>query len=253
MLHLGEWNRPSRRHACGDRAQKSSFCNCTAYRGAPCPRARPAARGPEAYRADQVCAPDCAHRRAAARERGLPPGPRQPGDRGKGLPLQGGSAWPARQQPPPLRGPPGTPPPRRPGRAGSTPTSRGFAQRPSGAARQRERGARRRPGRARPALPCPASAGPARAPSPGCPRGPLAAMTAPGRPAGLHPSGRGPGGDPERRGPLSRDQSAEGALPPGGNWTLTGRLRPPDTGRAGSSTTRKPSGPPFPALPARQP
>lgn len=93
-----------------------------------------------------------------------------------------------------------------------------------GGAGEGRRGARRRPANARPALPS-LRGPPARA------RGPLAGVTAPEGPSGAHlpedPRGRGPRGDPERRAPPIRDQTAEGALPPGGNRTLTVRLRPP--------------------------
>lgn len=83
-----------------------------------------------------------------------------------------------------------------------------------------------------PAQPYPASAGPrCGRPSQRRPRGPLAGTTASEGPTRAHlpedPGGRGPRTDPAHRAPRIRDQTAEGALPPGGNWTLTVRLRPP--------------------------
>ena len=93
-------------------------------------------------------------------------------------------------------------------------------------------GGEREGGLAVPAQPYPASAGPrCGRPSQRCPRGPLAGMTASEGPTRAHlpedPGGRGPRRDPAHRAPQIRDQTAEGALPPGGNWTLTVRLRPP--------------------------
>lgn len=79
----------------------------------------------------------------------------------------------------------------------------------AGAGRSGEQG---RPGSARPALP--ASAERARLSA-----GPLAAMTAPAGPTRAwspeDPSSWSPKGDPARRALSIRDQTAEGALPPG--------------------------------------
>lgn len=216
------------------------------------PAARPAAAvgAPEAYRDRSAClAGHTITPPAGARPRGGS-GP-QPRTAGKRLPSRGCSLASPKAAPAAAR----TPPQRLPGEGDGQPPSRGFPPRPRRVARSGPEGRAEEawPGPPSPAQPSPASAGPARAPSPGCPRGPPAGMTAPEGPTGLQPRGRGPGGDPEGGGPPIRDPLAEGALPPGGNWTLTGRPRTPDAGRAGSSTTTKPSGLPFPALPARQP
>lgn len=181
-----------------------------------------------------------AHHHAAGRS--AAPGRQRPAaeDRGKRLPSRGCRLASPKAAPAAAR----TPPPRLPGEGGGHPPS-GVSHRGRGGRRAEE---------AWPGPPSPASAGPARAPSPGCARGPLAAMTAPGGPAGLQPRGRGPGGDPEGGGPPIRDPLAEGALPPGGNWTLTGRPRPPGRGPSGLLHDEEALGPPpFPALPARQP
>ena len=153
-----------------------------------------------------------------------------------------------------------TPPPSLPGEGGEQPhVSRSPTEKQWGGAGRGwggRRRARRRPGSARPALPS-LRGPPARQPSQGCPRGPLAGMTAPEGPTRAHlpedSYGRGPRGDPAHRAPQIRGQTAEGALPPGGNWTLNSSPPSPHKGQAGSSTIRKLSRPPFPALPAKEP
>lgn len=127
------------------------------------------------------------------------------------------------------------------GRAVSSPTSRVLPLRSSGVALGGvggavRRRARRRPGSARPALPS-LRGPPARQPSQGCPRGPLAGMTAPERSSRAHlpedSYGRGPRDNPAHRAPQIRGHTAEGALPPGGNWTLTVLLRLPTRAKRG--------------------
>lgn len=134
-----------------------------------------------------------------------------------------------------------TPPPSLPGEGGEqphvsrSPTEKqwGGAGRGGGVVRRR---ARRRPGSARPALPS-LRGPPARQPSQGCPRGPLAGMTAPEGSSRAHlpedSYGRGPRDNPAHRAPQIRGHTAEGALPPGGNWTLTVLLRLPTRAKRG--------------------